>query len=200
MYFPEKLKKLRKDRKLTQEQLAEQLFVSRTAISKWESDRGYPNIDSLKAISKFFSVSIDELLLSDELIEICENESNTRIMHIKSIVFAILDIMAFLMLFLPLFKEETNGIFLSVNLLALKSTMPYMKIIYISIICLCGIFGIINLIYTLSNNEKYISDFKNISLCLSITLILLFLSQAPYATMFALFIMIFKGFLLISKV
>ena len=47
---------------LTQEELAESLYVSRTAISKWESGRGYPNIDSLKAISKFFSVTIDELL------------------------------------------------------------------------------------------------------------------------------------------
>ena len=77
MEFSEKLQKLRKSKGLTQEQLAQQLFVSRTAISKWESDRGYPNIDSLKAISKFFNVSIDELLSSDELIEVCEKESET---------------------------------------------------------------------------------------------------------------------------
>ena len=62
MEFNEKLQQLRKQKNLTQEQLAEQLFVSRTAISKWESGKGYPNIESLKNISKFFSVSIDELL------------------------------------------------------------------------------------------------------------------------------------------
>jgi transcriptional regulator with XRE-family HTH domain len=45
----EKLQELRKQKELTQEELAEILFVSRTAISKWESGRGYPNIDSLKA-------------------------------------------------------------------------------------------------------------------------------------------------------
>lgn len=61
MEFGEKLQELRKDRGLTQEELAESLFVSRTAISKWESGRGYPNIESLKEISKFFSVSIDDL-------------------------------------------------------------------------------------------------------------------------------------------
>mgnify|MGYP002508820047 CR=1 FL=1 len=44
-----KIRELRKQRKLSQEELAEALFVSRTAISKWESGRGYPNIESLKA-------------------------------------------------------------------------------------------------------------------------------------------------------
>ena len=48
-----KIKDLRTQKGLTQEELAEALYVSRTAISKWESGRGYPNIDSLKAISKF---------------------------------------------------------------------------------------------------------------------------------------------------
>ena len=62
MEFHEKLQQLRKQKNLTQEELAELLFVSRTAISKWESGRGLPNIDSLKAISKVFSISIDELL------------------------------------------------------------------------------------------------------------------------------------------
>ena len=49
MTLGEKLKKLRTDSGLTQEELAEKLFVSRTAISKWESNRGYPNIETLKA-------------------------------------------------------------------------------------------------------------------------------------------------------
>ena len=46
MEFNEKLQQLRKKSGLTQEQLAEQLYVSRTAISKWESGKGYPNIES----------------------------------------------------------------------------------------------------------------------------------------------------------
>ena len=45
MEFSEKLQELRKSRNLTQEELAEALFVSRTAVSKWESGRGYPSID-----------------------------------------------------------------------------------------------------------------------------------------------------------
>ena len=48
MEFHEKLQELRKKKGLTQEELAEMLFVSRTAVSKWETGRGYPSIDSLK--------------------------------------------------------------------------------------------------------------------------------------------------------
>ena len=56
MEFNEKLQELRKARSLTQEELAEAVFVSRTAVSKWESGRGYPSIDSLKELSRFFRV------------------------------------------------------------------------------------------------------------------------------------------------
>lgn len=66
MEFGEKLQELRKNKDMTQEELAEALYVSRTAISKWESGRGYPSIDSLKEISRFFSVSIDELLSAEK--------------------------------------------------------------------------------------------------------------------------------------
>ena len=62
MTFGEKLKKLRTDNKLTQDELTEKIFVTRTAISKWETDKGYPSIDSLKQLSNLFGVSIDELI------------------------------------------------------------------------------------------------------------------------------------------
>lgn len=62
MEFGEKIQKLRNEKKWTQEQLAEKLYVSRTAVSKWESGKGYPNIDSLKDIAKLFNKTIDELL------------------------------------------------------------------------------------------------------------------------------------------
>ena len=78
MEFNEKLQQLRTGKNLTQEQLAEQLYVSRTAISKWESGKGYPNIESLKCISKFFSVTIDELLSGEELITLAETEKNLQ--------------------------------------------------------------------------------------------------------------------------
>ena len=81
MEFNEKLQELRKNKGLTQEELAEALYVSRTAISKWESGRGYPSIDSLKEIAKYFSVTIDELLSSDEVLSIAEEDNKQKETH-----------------------------------------------------------------------------------------------------------------------
>ena len=80
MEFNEKLQQLRKNKNMTQDELAEALYVSRAAVSKWESGRGLPSIDSLKDISEFFSVSIDELLSGEKLLSLAEkeNSSNTR--------------------------------------------------------------------------------------------------------------------------
>ncbi len=68
MTFGEKLKKLRVDNKLTQDELADKIFVTRTAISKWETDKGFPNMESLKMLCKVFNISLDTLI-SDEEIE-----------------------------------------------------------------------------------------------------------------------------------
>lgn len=65
MTFGEKLKRLREDNGMTQDDLAAKLYVSRTAISKSETNRSYPSIDSLKAIQQLFGTSIDDLV-SDE--------------------------------------------------------------------------------------------------------------------------------------
>ena len=62
MEFNEKLQQLRKKKGLTQEELSAALFVSRTAVSKWESGRGYPNIHTIKNIAKIFDLTVDELL------------------------------------------------------------------------------------------------------------------------------------------
>lgn len=67
MKFSEKLKKIRKKNNLTQEDLARQLYVTRTAISKWENDKGYPSIDSLKLISAKFNISIDSLMSEEDI-------------------------------------------------------------------------------------------------------------------------------------
>ena len=77
MEFNEKLQELRKARSLTQEELAEAVFVSRTAVSKWESGRGYPSIDSFKELSRFFRVSIDELIGPDEIVIAAEEDKRS---------------------------------------------------------------------------------------------------------------------------
>ncbi|MCD8106996.1 MAG: helix-turn-helix domain-containing protein [Oscillospiraceae bacterium] len=66
MALSEKLYTLRKKSGLSQEQLAEELNVSRQAISKWESGNSIPESDKLVAISNYFNVSLDYLLKDDE--------------------------------------------------------------------------------------------------------------------------------------
>ncbi len=67
MKFAGKLKALRKKTGFSQEKLAEKLGVSRQAVTKWETENGIPDVDNLIAISKLFDVSIDDLLLDDEI-------------------------------------------------------------------------------------------------------------------------------------
>ena len=62
MTLAEKLKFLRKQAGMSQEQLAEKLGVSRQAVTKWETDAGIPDIENVIAISALFDISIDELL------------------------------------------------------------------------------------------------------------------------------------------
>lgn len=62
MTLGEKLKKARLEAGLTQDELAARLMISRQAVSKWESDRGMPDINNIKAISDLLDISIDYLL------------------------------------------------------------------------------------------------------------------------------------------
>lgn len=66
MVLGEKLKRLRKSRGLSQEQLAAELSVSRQSVSKWELGESKPEIENLIALSEYFNVSIDELLKMDK--------------------------------------------------------------------------------------------------------------------------------------
>ena len=83
MLFNEKLKKLRKEKNLTQEDLAERLNVSRQAITKWESGEGVPDIENLKQISIYFDVSIDELVKENLTIINSEKYSYSEVLDIE---------------------------------------------------------------------------------------------------------------------
>ena len=127
MTFGEKLKKLRTEAHLTQDELSEKLFVSRTAISKWESDRGYPNIESLKELAKFFSVTVDDLLSTDEVLTIAEEDSKQKEKHFRDLIYGLLDLCIAMLLFLPFFAEKADGIIQSVSLIVLDGVQPYLK-------------------------------------------------------------------------
>lgn len=192
MEFHEKLQELRKQKGLTQEQLAEKLYVSRAAVSKWESGRGYPSIDSLKIIAKFYSVTIDELLSGEEILTIAEENQRHQTQHLRSIVFGLLDVSAVSYLFLPFFGEQQNGTIRSVSLLLLNGTAPYLKAAYaVSVICMI-LWGILALV---------LPDRKvTVSLLLHILTTLLFIiSSQPYAAAFGFLLLGIKVFFLLKN-
>ena len=77
----DKIKQYRKDNNLTQEEFASKLFVTRNAVSKWENNNGYPNIETIKDIAKLLEITIDELLGKDDVktITIITNEKLYKI-------------------------------------------------------------------------------------------------------------------------
>ena len=68
MTLGEKIKEARKQCGLTQEQLAEKMLLSRSAIAKWESDKGLPDVDNLKTLAQLLNVSVDYLLGNGETV------------------------------------------------------------------------------------------------------------------------------------
>ena len=90
MNFNEKIKEIRKKQNLTQEQFAEKIFVSRNAVAKWESHRGYPDIQNLITISEVFGISLDDLVKDDKKLKYkIILDSASKKWHILVIVYLI---------------------------------------------------------------------------------------------------------------
>ncbi len=200
MEFNEKLQELRKHKGLTQEELAELLFVSRTAVSKWESGRGYPNIDSLKAIARFFGVTIDELLSGDELLTIAEKDTEQKENHIRDLVFGLLDISVAVFFFLPLLGQKVNGIIQEVSLLSLTGIASYLRIAYFVVAIGIAVFGILTLALQKCQQLFWVRNKNRISLILNAVGVTLFIiSTQPYAAILLFVFLVIKGLMLIKS-
>ena len=200
MEFNEKLQELRKQIGLTQEELAEILFVSRTAVSKWESGRGMPSIESLKAISKFFAVTLDDLLSSEELLVIAEDDHKQKEMHIRDLIYGLLDCSMALLFLLPFFGQKVNGAIQEVSLLALTEIQLYLKVLYLVIVIGMTALGILTLALCNSNCAFWIQNKSKVSLLVNAIGVFLFIiSQQPYAAVFVFAFLIIKALMLIKR-
>lgn len=199
MELNEKLRELRKRKGLTQEELAASLYVSRTAISKWESGRGYPNIESLKAIAKLFSVTVDDLLSSGELLTLAEEDHKQIENHLRDRVFGLLDLSVVMFLFLPIFAQRTDGRIQEVPLLALTGIAPYLRVIYS--LCVIGILGSGVLTLALQNCRHTVwmrSKNKISLLCNGAGMLLFIVSLQPYAAVFLFAFLLIKALMLVK--
>ena len=200
MEFHEKLQELRKSRGLTQEELAEALFVSRTAISKWESGRGYPSIDSLKEISRYFSVSIDVLLSGDQLIMIAEKENKSHLNSVCDLLLGFVDLFSLLLIFLPLYSKPSNGYIYAVNLFGYVDNDANIITTYWVLFVSLTIVGIVKILMAYFKFEKAKKAVDSLSIGLSVIAVL-FLSMAkePYAITVAFLLLLVKGVLLYKQ-
>jgi len=200
MEFGEKLQSLRKQKGLTQEELSKALYVSRTAVSRWESGKGYPNIDSLKEISGYFSVSIDDLLSGEKLLNIAEKENRANIKNICSVIFAMADISFILLILLPLYPYKSENYVYSVNLLNYGQISDLKITVYWIFFFLLIILGILKFILIKINNENLKKAFTYISLGVNIILVLfLALSREAYASVITFLILTAKGFIFLKQ-
>ncbi|MBR5793892.1 MAG: helix-turn-helix transcriptional regulator [Anaerotignum sp.] len=197
MEFHEKLQELRKSRKLTQEELAEALYVSRTAISKWESGRGYPSIDSLKEISLYFSVTIDELLSSEKLLSIAEKENKANIRNMCDLLFGIVDIFTIILIILPLYPNTVETFIYSVNLFQYMEISNFHRSVYWLFFLALVITGIAKILLPKEGNKNQI--LTAISMTLSILIILfLALAREAYAIAVTFLLFVIKIILLLK--
>ncbi|MBE5786802.1 MAG: helix-turn-helix transcriptional regulator [Clostridiales bacterium] len=200
MELNEKLQLLRKQKGITQEELAEKLYVSRTAVSKWESGRGTPNIDSLKALSKYFSISLDVLLSGDALLSDADGKRRERQLKWRDRMVGILDAGMLLMLILPLFGQRDAQAVRAVSLLWLRDIQPYLRGMYWAAIAGMGMLGALRIIL-LPRECSLWSRHKNwLSFAGGVALALLFaLTRQPYATVFSAAALLMKGAMLFKS-
>ena len=191
MELSEKIQRLRKEHNLTQEQLAEQLFVSRTAVSKWETGRGMPSMESLQMIARLFNITLDDLLRAEEVITIAENENKENISRFASLIDGIFNTTAIVGLLLPLYKEELNSVFYSVPLYQYEGWLAILYWVFPIAMAICGI---IQIIMNKSEREKIKRSVNAIGVILNACAVfILILGGQPYPAVMFFTLLLIKG-------
>lgn len=185
---------------MTQEELAAALFVSRTAISKWESGRGYPSIDSLKEISRYFSVSIDDLLSGEQLILIAEKENKSNLNSVCDLLWGFVDLLSLMLIFLPLHPKPVNGYIYSVNLFEYVDNNKWIITIYWIMFITLTIIGIVKILMVYFKFEKGKKVITALSIgCSVIDVLFLAMTKEPYAIIVAFLLLLIKSGLLYKQ-
>lgn len=199
MELNEKLKELRNNKGLTQEELAAALFVSRTAISKWESGRGYPSIDSLKEISSFFSITLDELVSGEKLLSLAEKENQFHLQNLFDLLIGVIDLCYLMLIVLPLYPKTMGLYIASVNLFNYVETSALNQKLYWALFLLIILNGLTEIILTKLKDRSMYSKIVGINMVLSIlSVIFLSLTGETYATALAFLFLALKSVLYIK--
>ena len=200
MELNEKLQELRKNKGLTQEELAAALYVSRTAVSKWESGRGLPSIDSLKQISAFFDVSIDDLLSADKALSLAEQENKASQRSFCDLLLGICDLCAILLILLPLYPRVDGKTVYAVDFLTYARTAAFSGWIFAFLFAGLILTGAVKIGSVCGKTETAQPLLTGISLCISIAAVLLLaVTRNAYATPLTFLMLVIKGTLLLKR-
>ena len=134
------------------------------------------------------------------MLTIAEEDNKRKEKHFRNLVYGLLDICIALLLFLPFFAEDADGIIQSVSLIALDGVQPYLKTAYLAVVSGMTVMGILTL--TLQNCQAiaWVKSKTTISLTLGALLVLLFMiSSQPYAAVFAFVLLTIKALILIKR-
>lgn len=201
MELGEKLQELRKSRGLTQEALAEELHVSRTAVSKWESGRGWPSIDSLKEVSAFFGVTIDELLSAERLITIAEQEKRKSTRRLCDVFIGVTDLLSLGMIFLPLYPHRAGERICSVDLMSYLETAALNRTVYWVLFLGLVLVGSLRLVLLRWKEGEIPGWLAGSSLVLGCAAVMFpAIAGETYAVVLAFLFLLIKGGLLFRKI
>jgi len=165
-----------------------------------KSGRGYPNIDSLKRVAEFFSVTIDDLLSGDDVLTVIEEKPEPQEKPFRERIFGLLDLSTALLLFLPFFGQVSSGTIRGVSLLALTGSSLYMRTAYFSIVTGMTASGILTLALQNCRNRFWEQNKAKPSFLLNTAGLLLFiLGRQPYAAVFLFLSLAIKGIFLSKK-
>lgn len=197
MELSEKIQKLRKEHNLTQEQLAARLFVSRTAVSKWETGRGTPSMESLKLLAEHFHITLDQLLSTEEIVAIAERENKEKVRKLAGWMEGALNLLSLLGMLLPLYKSEENGVFYSLPLYELGGWQGVVFWIAPVIMVLCGI---AQMLLVGREKDSAIGLINIVARVVHIGgIVLLIVSGHPYPAVLFFFLFAMKGILMWKK-
>lgn len=166
MELGQKIKKYRNEARLSQENLAEKIFVSRTLISKYESGRVFPTQENLKKIATALDVSVEDLLSSEEKDEIVEKSYKTmyRFWMILSICFIIISVILLLMSVIPFYHYSSYDY----SSTSPNNPTPIHITGYTSIIAVtlkeANPISVINIVFLLSSIILFLLTFTNLNI------------------------------------
>lgn len=201
MEFGEKLQNLRKNKGLTQEELAESLHVSRTAVSKWESGRGYPSIDSIKEIASYFSVTVDVLLSSEKILSLAEKENASNIRKMCNMLTGLVDIFTLMLVVLPLYPNMVGEYVYSVNLFRYTEIASFAVTAYWIVFLALLLLGALKIVLTQLNIQKGQVIVTGLSIGLSILAVLLLCgTRQVYATIVMFVFLVIKGMIYLKHI